>query len=520
MTIKRQSLFLGLFILVSFMVLQLFIGMKMQGVHHNTQQLMQYLDQKEQLKAKAKILTQEAFRQKQSELDTKINEVSATLNNAFEDKRPLFIILVINIFVNLGLYLFSHRIVHNLQKVQNGLNSFFSYLRREGKNVEEIHVKGSDEFSEIARNINQNIKEIEENLKKDQMTVREVARVSEIASKGDLSQRITSHASNPEINQLKESLNRLFEGMQKNLEKIVTTLVSYERAEYHKKIDIHSEGELKSVIRGVNNLGKVLQHSHEKIDTSLKNKSMQLNDSADKLRYSVKELFKFIKVESNNSQKVSSQIHNMGQKIQETALKAKTMKANALETTKMAQEGEVLADKTFGAMQEINTSTEAINEAITAIDSIAFQTNILSLNAAVEAATAGDAGKGFAVVAQEVRNLAAKSSEAARRIKELVENTQEKAYERMQISENMKESFVHVNDKIEETYKLVDSVTDDASQEGKMVEGILALVEELQSMTVKNSEVAKTTDMISGKILTIARDLQDEVETTREKVEV
>ncbi len=85
------------------------------------------------------------------------------------------------------------------------------------------------------------------------------------------------------------------------------------------------------------------------------------------------------------------------------------------------EEGQKLATYTVESMDSINDQTQAIADAITVIDQIAFQTNILSLNAAVEAATAGEAGKGFAVVAQEVRNLASRSAEAAKEIKSLVE---------------------------------------------------------------------------------------------------
>ena len=82
------------------------------------------------------------------------------------------------------------------------------------------------------------------------------------------------------------------------------------------------------------------------------------------------------------------------------------MTALSNEVTTSATQGEKLANQTNFAMDEINNQVNLINEAISVIDQIAFQTNILSLNVAVEAATAGEAGKGFAVVAAEVRNLA------------------------------------------------------------------------------------------------------------------
>ena len=119
------------------------------------------------------------------------------------------------------------------------------------------------------------------------------------------------------------------------------------------------------------------------------------------------------------------------------------MTQHAKEVTDSVKEGEELASKTSLAMDEINEQVNAINDAITVIDQIAFQTNILSLNAAVEAATAGEAGRGFAVVAQEVRNLASRSAEAAKEIKDLVENANIKANEGKEIADVMIGGFHH-----------------------------------------------------------------------------
>ena len=148
-------------------------------------------------------------------------------------------------------------------------------------------------------------------------------------------------------------------------------------------------------------------------------------------------------------------------------------------TQESAHIGKELATKTVNSMEEINNTVMNINEAITVIDQIAFQTNILSLNAAVEAATAGEAGKGFAVVAQEVRNLAARSAEAAKEIKNLVENATIKANEGKEISSTMIKGFGELESNISETSNLIDDVTNAANEQSSGITQISDAVNQL-----------------------------------------
>ncbi|MEA3498670.1 MAG: methyl-accepting chemotaxis protein [Campylobacterota bacterium] len=107
----------------------------------------------------------------------------------------------------------------------------------------------------------------------------------------------------------------------------------------------------------------------------------------------------------------------------------------------------VNADEINGVVSQLNTKATDIAQAVLTIDQISFQTNILSLNAAVEAATAGEAGKGFAVVAQEVRNLASRSAESAKEITDAVKSIQE--------------SVELTNQKFEKMTKSIDLITND-----------------------------------------------------------
>jgi hypothetical protein len=167
--------------------------------------------------------------------------------------------------------------------------------------------------------------------------------------------------------------------------------------------------------------------------------------------------------------------------------------------------GKDLAHKTAISMDEINTQVNAINEAITIIDQIAFQTNILSLNAAVEAATAGEAGKGFAVVAQEVRNLATRSADAANEIKKIVSNATAKANNGKQIADSMISGYTNLNVNIEQTINLIKDVEMASKEQLQGINQINDAVNSLDQQTQRNAQIASQTHDIAVQTDTIAK---------------
>ena len=173
--------------------------------------------------------------------------------------------------------------------------------------------------------------------------------------------------------------------------------------------------------------------------------------------------------------------------------------------------GKSLAIDISTSMDNINKKIETISQELLSIDQITFQTKILSLNAAVEAATAGEDGKGFAVVAGEVRSLAGKSSSVANDIKTFVLDATKEANKGSLIAKNMMDKFQELEGKIDNTVLLIEKVVEYSQEQLSSIVGIGKSIDMLISLSEKNSNIVEDTNNISNNMQDLSGKIQEEM---------
>ena len=397
--------------------------------------------------------------------------------------------IVFAIIVGYINYNSMQRVVGGINRIKEYIENLMDYMFFKTNNIRKAEYIKNDDIGAILKELNEYFDKYDKMRKDDMHVLGELVIALDKVAQGIYSTQIHSNTSNFMVHTLKEVVNKMLVRANTNIEDLVEIIGLYSEKDYRKQVNINPilKGKMKLAMEQINQLGSELnnnaKHNLEN-GTLLEKNSLTMNRSVENL--------------ANKANAQAASLEETAAALEEITA---TIQANTQSTIKMsklahelsisAQKGQELANQTAKSMDDINKEVSSINEAIEVIDQIAFQTNILSLNAAVEAATAGEAGKGFAVVAQEVRNLANRSAQAAKEIKDIVEKASEKANNGKSIATNMIDGYSELNNSISNTLVTIENVATASKEQESGILQINDAINSLDASTQKNAQVAE-----------------------------
>ena len=445
--------------------------------------------------------------------ETLLKKVNEEINYLSTKVILIITVLILSLVVIFYIAFKTNKLLQNaVDSIYLGMNKFIRYLNKEINELEYIDYDSKDELGNLARMMNKSIDKIGKDLEKDLLCVGEVALTLDKLERGFYSYRVKSVAANPQIRTLAKTINKMLDRQENVIAEILKVLNQYINYNYLNKIEIEKiDGDSKKMIDGINSLGKAITA----MLIENKKNAIILEEGANSLLKNVDDLNIASTDAASRLEETAAAIDEITGNIKSSTENINSISVYANELSNSANVGENLASKTVVSMEEINNQVNAVNEAISIIDKIAFQTNILSLNAAVEAATAGEAGRGFAVVAQEVRNLASRSADAAKEIKKIVETAKNKADEGKNIANDMISGYIKLNSDIQKSMQLIIDVQMSSKEQLMGIEQINDAVNNLDQQTQNNANIANMTHQIAQNTLEIAQEVVSSTNTKK-----
>ncbi|MBW3507777.1 methyl-accepting chemotaxis protein [Janthinobacterium sp. NKUCC06_STL] len=195
--------------------------------------------------------------------------------------------------------------------------------------------------------------------------------------------------------------------------------------------------------------------------------------------------------QASSLEETASSMEELTSTVKLNADNARSANQLAIDASQIASKGGVVVSEVVSTMGSINDSSRKIVDIISVIDAIAFQTNILALNAAVEAARAGEQGRGFAVVASEVRNLAQRSSAAAKEIKGLIDDSVQKVEAGSQLVDKAGRTMDEIVQSISHVTQIMNQITDASDEQRAGIEQVNQAIGQMDQVTQQNAALVE-----------------------------
>lgn len=259
-------------------------------------------------------------------------------------------------------------------------------------------------------------------------------------------------------------------------------------ADLTKRVTVEGNDEIATMANQVNELLASIQYMlgdiNNRID-AVKDSALQISTHSDALAARTDQSAAALQQTSSSMEQITATVQNSAN----FALEANRLALDAAEVAKNGEESMKMAETT---MSDILNASQQIAEIIQMIESIAFQTNILALNASIEAARAGDQGRGFAVVAQEVRVLAEKTHDASQEIRRLIETASQHINSGESVVRNTGQTMREIVGQIERVTVAVSEISLSSREQSNGIIQVDTAISEMDTMTQQNTRMVQT----------------------------